>query len=140
MSNIRNIDREILEELKKNARASFVEIGKKLGITEGTVRYRVNSLMKKGIIKKFTIETYEEGISSIAMIRLVPQADIHQIYPKIMKINGVERIFEVTGDFDMIILIRTSDSKNLNKILDDIRATDGIVSTISYVVLQEHSR
>lgn len=133
-----DIDRKILEELKKNARVSFVEIGRKLGITEGTVRYRVSSLMKKGVIKKFTVETYEEGIRSIVMVRLVPQADIHQIYSKIMEIRGVERVYEVAGDFDMVILVRASDSKNLNKILDAVRAVNGIVLTRSYVVLQEH--
>ena len=50
------IDEKIIEALKKDARESFVEIGKKLKLSESAVRRRVKNLVDGGTIKKFTIE------------------------------------------------------------------------------------
>ncbi|HDN62475.1 MAG TPA: AsnC family transcriptional regulator, partial [Candidatus Bathyarchaeota archaeon] len=44
------IDRKILKLLKENARRSYVEIGKIVGLTEGAVRRRVKKLIDEGRI------------------------------------------------------------------------------------------
>ncbi|MDE1873516.1 MAG: Lrp/AsnC family transcriptional regulator [Candidatus Micrarchaeota archaeon] len=48
-------DKLILQLLNENSRASYREIGEKLGINEDTVRYRVFKLVRGGIILRFTI-------------------------------------------------------------------------------------
>ncbi len=48
-------DRLILQLLNENARTSYREMSKKLGINEDTIRYRVFRLIRKGIIRRFTI-------------------------------------------------------------------------------------
>lgn len=50
------IDRKILLELDTNARESFSIIGKKMGIGKNNVQYRVNKLIKDGVIKKFVVQ------------------------------------------------------------------------------------
>ena len=50
------IDDEILKILKDDSRESFVDIGKKLKLSESAVRRRVKNLSDAKIIKKFTIE------------------------------------------------------------------------------------
>jgi len=47
---IDNMDKEILLELSNNARKSFTEIGKKVGLSYWAVSQRYKNLMKKGII------------------------------------------------------------------------------------------
>ena len=49
-------DRKIILELDTNARATFSEIGKKLGIGKNNVQYRVKRLLEGGIIKKFVTQ------------------------------------------------------------------------------------
>ena len=50
-------DRRILELLEQNSRISNTEISRRVGVSEGTVRRRINDLIDNGIIIRFTIET-----------------------------------------------------------------------------------
>ena len=50
-------DRRILELLEQNSRISNTEISRRIGVSEGTVRRRINDLVDNGIIIRFTIET-----------------------------------------------------------------------------------
>lgn len=56
MIKLDKIDRKIILELDTNARATFNEIGKKLGIGKNNVQYRVNRLVKEEVIKKFVTQ------------------------------------------------------------------------------------
>ena len=51
-----NTDQKIIEYLKEDSRESFVDIGKKLKLSESAVRRRVKNLVTNGTIKKFTLE------------------------------------------------------------------------------------
>ena len=51
-----DVDLRIIDLLKQNSRMSFIEIGKRVGLSEGAVRRRVKLLVEKGVIKRFTIE------------------------------------------------------------------------------------
>ncbi|MDH3823522.1 MAG: AsnC family transcriptional regulator, partial [Nitrosopumilus sp.] len=55
------IDEKIIGYLKEDSRGSFVDIGKKLKLSESAVRRRVKNLIENGTIKKFTLELGEEN-------------------------------------------------------------------------------
>jgi len=54
-NNMDDIDLEILKILKDDARVKYVDIAKKVGLTEGAVRRRIKKLLSEGIRNKFTI-------------------------------------------------------------------------------------
>src|SRR3989338_10487289 len=56
MRKLDQIDRKVILELDTNARATFKEIGKKLGIGKNNVQYRVKRLLEDGVIKKFVTQ------------------------------------------------------------------------------------
>ena len=58
------IDEKITGYLKENSRESFVDIGKKLKLSESAIRRRVKNLVDSGTIKKFTLELGEENFTS----------------------------------------------------------------------------
>jgi len=70
------IDRGILERLRENARTTFVEIGKALGVSDATIYNRVKRLTEMGVVKKFTIEVDEaaigRGTSGFILISVKP--------------------------------------------------------------------
>ena len=53
MNSIDLKDRKILYELDKNARISYAQIGKKVGLSTEVVHYRVKRLEEKGIITNY---------------------------------------------------------------------------------------
>jgi len=132
------IDRRIIEILRKNGRMPFTKLAERLGITEGAVRHRVKSLTARGIIKRFTLEISEEGTTTLIGMKTNPKINLQELCSKILKIKEVERVFEITGDLDLIAIVRSTNPQNLNRIVDSLRSIPGVTSTISYLVLKEY--
>ena len=72
MKTLDRIDKGLLKILQDDARITYAEIAKKLGIAESTVRFRVKRLVDRGIITRFTalINPRKAGFS-IALIAMV---------------------------------------------------------------------
>jgi Lrp/AsnC family transcriptional regulator of lysine biosynthesis len=132
---MKDIDDDILKELTINARKPFLQIAKKLKVSEGTIRKRVNKLHQNGVIKKFTIVRSNETYVIVG-VQTNPQFPTTKIVQQISR-YGVNRIFEVTGRFDAICLITTDTMEKTNEILEKIRTTEGIVHTETFTVLKE---
>jgi DNA-binding Lrp family transcriptional regulator len=58
-------DKLILKTLNQNARMGYRELGKLTGINEDTIRYRVFKLVKKGMVRRFTIAVQNPGRGSL---------------------------------------------------------------------------
>ena len=57
-------DKRILELLTINGRMSYVDIGKELGLSRVAIRERVNQLIEKGIIEKFSVVINSEKVGN----------------------------------------------------------------------------
>jgi DNA-binding Lrp family transcriptional regulator len=128
------IDQRIISALKANSRTSFVKIAKPLGLTEGAVRARVKKLVKEGAIKRFTIDIKDEihAIVFVAISRSIPTTDIAD---KIRKL-GIERVYEVSGNYDIICFVGEEQVDKVNSIVEKIRSLDGVTDTYTNMVLK----
>jgi Lrp/AsnC family transcriptional regulator for asnA, asnC and gidA len=130
------MDEEILAILKKDARESYVNIASKLNTSEGTIRGRVKKLVEQGVITRFTIRTKGKNVKALIAI----QMDINAENPKahtITEIEGVEMVYEVSGDNDLIALVDVMSTEDLNEIIEDIRNL-GVKATRTMLILKEH--
>ena len=58
-NNLDTKDMKILSELDKNARLSNIQIGKKVGLSKEVVKYRIDNMIKRGVIIRFhTVVNY----------------------------------------------------------------------------------
>jgi DNA-binding Lrp family transcriptional regulator len=131
------IDEKILKLLKDHARMTYVEIGEQVNLSEGAVRNRVQSLVSNGIIKKFTIEVANTSkIRSLTMISVEPSTPTFAVSKEVQKLIGVERIYEVTGEYDIITVVSHQNIEGINQCIEDIRKVKGVVKTNSVIVLR----
>lgn len=134
---IDEIDEKILEILDENARATYVEIGERVGLSEGAVRNRVQSLLGSGIIRKFTIEVSPtvrvRGLISISVEPSTPTSDISV---KVHDMDEVERIYEVTGEYDIVAVVASMNIDGVNACIEKIRSIKGVVQTNTMIVLR----
>ena len=130
-----SLDESIIKLLKHNSRTPFLEIGKKLKVSEGTIRKRVNQLIKNNVIKQFTIKT--DYPKAIIGIETNPIIKTEKIVHKIKKL-GIEEVYEVTGRFDIVCILTTTNHEELNKILEKIRTLEHIKHTETFTVLKEN--
>jgi DNA-binding Lrp family transcriptional regulator len=127
-------DQEIIKSLKSNSRDSFVGIGKRLGITEGAVRQRVAKLQKAGIIKRFTVETTSD-VRAIIFIGTSNHVPTSRIADGIRKL-GIDKIYEVSGNFDIICFAEGDSLAEINSTVEAIRKMDGVLDTTTTMVLK----
>lgn len=125
------IDLEILEALKKDSRAKYVEIAEIVGLTEGAVRRRVKKMVEQGIIRKFTIETKSE-FEAVILIKTDP-TQTRNVALRIKDFS--EKVFEVSGEYDIAAWIQAYTIKKLNEKVDEIRNLPSVLETSTLVKL-----
>jgi len=129
------LDRRIIEILTKDARTPYTDIAKQLGVSEATIRKRVNKLIKGGVIKRFTVEIGESGMKAIVLVKVKQGYNIPDVAKTISKIRDVVKACEVTGEYDVVVEIASPDTISLNQSIEEIRGIEGVGGTLSMIIL-----
>ena len=132
------VDEKIIEYLKENSRESFVDIGKKLKLSESAVRRRVKNLLGSGTIKKFTLELGEENATSaIVLVSVDSATDTSKVSLKLVKLEGVKTVYEITGQYDITVIISAATIAEINNSIDALRKIPGVVDTNTVIILKK---
>ena len=134
---IDQIDEKIIAILRDDSRRSFVEIAKVVNLSEAAIRRRVSNLIKSGVISKFTIETnVGPQANAISLLSVNPSYPTSDISGRLRKVKGVNSIFEITGEYDIAVIVSGSNIAEINGTIDEIRKLSGIDDTNTVVVLK----
>jgi DNA-binding Lrp family transcriptional regulator len=137
LSMVDEIDEKILGLLEENARMSYVEIGNSVGLSEGAVRNRIQSLVNDDVIKKFTIEkSTSHGVRALTMLSVNPSVPTYEVSKMVSELDGVERIYEVTGEYDIVLVSSSPNIDGINLCIEDIRKIPGVEKTNTIIVLR----
>lgn len=130
-------DRKILRILKDDGRAGYGEIGVQIGLSEGAVRKRIKTLTEMGVIRKFTLKIgIAEGAEAVTLLATNPSCPTQEVSSKIREIPGVETLYEVTGEYDIVAVISGMSVAEVNECIEKIRRVDGIMKTNTMIVLR----
>ncbi len=131
------IDERIIEFLRNDSRESFVDIGKKLKLSESAVRRRVKNLVDSGTIKKFTVEVGDSNsTSAIVLISVDSAMDTSKVSSKIIKLEGVKTVYEITGQYDITVIISAPSINDINTCIDALRKIPGVTDSNSVIILR----
>ena len=131
------IDEKIMDFLRNDSRESFVDIGKKLKLSESAVRRRVKNLVENGTIKKFTIEMGDSNsTSAIVLISVDSATDTSKVSTKLTKLEGVKTVYEITGQYDISVIIRAPNITEINSCIDSLRKIPGVVDSNTVIILR----
>lgn len=126
------VDRKIVERLRDNARMTFVDIGKALGVSDATVYNRVKRLMEMGVIKKFTIEVDETAVgkrvSGFIMVNVKP-GSVKDVSKQLAEIERVSEVHEVHGSEDLIVKVGAKNLGRLRSVILKVRGIPDVVET-----------
>ena len=134
-----DFDEKILEVLKEDGRASHIEIGKKVGLSEGAVRKRIKAMVDSGVISKFTIQLgFMKGAKAVALVSVDPQIPTSEVSKNLKKkIPGIEVVYEVTGQYDIAAIISTLNIAEVNHCVEEIRTVSGVANTNTMIILRQ---
>jgi len=130
-------DREIIKILKGDGRATYSDIGKKVGLSEGAVRKRIKALVDSGVIKRFTVKVgLTEGAEAIALLSINPSFPTSDVSKVLRKFHNVETVYEITGQYDIAVIISGLSIAEVDECVEKIRRVDGVVNTNTMIILR----
>lgn len=130
-------DREILDFLEEDGRASYTNIAESIGVSEGTVRNRVERMEKEGIIDKFTVEVSTDSeVKAFVHVNVSTSVNFESLTEELPE--DIE-VSEVAGDIDLIVKISRRTADEVNNVVDSIRSLEGVEDTRTYMVLSDHT-
>ena len=135
------LDMKLLFELTKDGSISVPTLSKKLEINASVLYSRIKRLVKKKLIKKFTIVIDDSllgiGVKASVGINRDPKFK-DTIHEKMMGTPEVTSISEVTGRFDIIITVYAENLEYLHSVvIEKIGKIEGIQNTETFVELQK---
>lgn len=134
-----DLDREILRMLVLNSRMSYRRIAVRLGVSPATVLVRLRKLRKKGIIKGFTVDLDPEKLGFNVQAYMFVKTDpkkTRSVLLRLSRMNNIVEMYEVTGDYHLLLKIWAEDQKALANIIDQVRLIDGVTNTSTILVLR----
>jgi DNA-binding Lrp family transcriptional regulator len=137
-SNVDEVDLKIIEMLERDARTSFREIAKELKISEATVYNRVKRMQEEGIIKGYSVKVDPPklGLDLSAVIGLrVAGGHLVEVEQEISKLKEVCCVYDVTGDYDAVIIARFRSRSDLNKFIKNVLSNPYVERSVTHVVL-----
>ncbi len=132
-------DYKLLELLRRNAREPYSSLARELGLSESAVRKRIARLIKLGVIKRFTIDYDAPGeLTAIILVKTQPPVQTYEVSKRILEHERVDRVYEVTGEYDIVVVARARLIKDINEIIDFIRGIRGVAGTYTMIVLRSY--
>jgi Lrp/AsnC family transcriptional regulator of lysine biosynthesis len=89
------------------------------------------------VIRKFTVKIgVAEGAEAITLLAANPSFPTHVVSERIRAIPNVETTYEVTGQYDIVVVISGMNVTEVNECIERIRNVEGIMKTNTMVVLR----
>ncbi len=132
-----DLDREILDILRRDARTPYTEIADQVGTSEGTIRNRVERMVDSGVIERFTIATRTGNVK--AMIEISVDVDVHTggLTEQLAEWERVDFVWQVSGEEDIVLVVDAADTNDLNNLISRARELDEVMSTKTRLILDE---
>ncbi|MEM3427801.1 MAG: Lrp/AsnC family transcriptional regulator [Nitrososphaerales archaeon] len=144
MGKIDDIDMKILKELVSDASLSVPKLSKKINVNPSVVYSRIKRLVKRGLIKKFTVVVNEEllGYNVDAIVGAnVDSKYRSNVMEQLLELDQVRTVHEVTGRFDLLIFVKTRNLDELHNLISNkFAAIEGITHTETFVEMSSRSR
>jgi DNA-binding Lrp family transcriptional regulator len=135
------IDRKILGELTADGRMSMRTLAERLHISRANAYARVERLRAANVIRGFRadIDPVAAGLGTSAYVTVnLRQTEWRVVREKLRALPGVVHVALVGGEFDAILLVRTTDNAELGRlVLNVIQDMPGVVNTRTLLVFEE---
>ncbi len=132
------IDKKILNLLLKNATLKYREIAQKLNISTSLAFYRLKKLLNDGTIQRIVpiISDKIAGVDITAIVYVnIEKENLLELERAIAHMRSVCAVYDITGDYDAMIIGKFKNKEGLDHLIKEIRAIKGVTKTNTSLVL-----
>jgi len=133
------VDRSILDALRANARATYAELAREVGLSAPAVHERVGKLEAQGVITGYHAAVAPEALgysmSALVGIFLSDTANPDEVAEQVAGLAAVEDCWFVAGEESFVVKVRVPDVGGLEQAIRALAQLRGVARTRSTVVL-----
>ena len=133
-----DIDKKIIKVLEDDARTSLRKISELVDVSLGTVSNRVKRMEKNGIIRGYSVILDPDKIGwelNVVIGLRIQKGRLIEIQERIAKDSRVHGVYDVTGDFDSMVIAKAKNRKDLGDLSKNVLSIDGVERSITHLVL-----
>lgn len=135
---VSKLEKKILKSLNTDARKSFRKVAQEIGTSSTAVYNNVRKMEKSGLLKGYIPDVDEVmlGFNLIAVIALrISQGMLQKVYDKIADYPPVKIIFDITGEWDSLLVCYFKEREELDYFLKNKLSVPHIERVVTHVVL-----
>jgi DNA-binding Lrp family transcriptional regulator len=132
------LDHQILEELRRDGRASLRAIAETLGVSTTTVSHRVKQMEAEGVIRGYRpiLDYTKLGYRLTAITKIKAKgAKIPEIVSRLVEEETLVDVYEITGDYDVLVIGKYPDEEMMNREIKRLLSHPDIEGTNTSIVL-----
>ena len=131
-----DIDLQILDALQVNARTSFVQLAQSLGVSDTTVRARIDRLVRRfGVRFVVDIDPKELGMLYFYLGVRVQGPAMTRAVHRMSELPEIIFLGRTVGGYDLLAEMVCRDNSHMVRMLDEIRSIAGVTQVDTYTVL-----
>lgn len=134
-----DIDRAILELLRRDARQTISDIAVEVNLTAAPVRRRIDRLERLGVIAGYTVvldhSRMGPTMEAFTELRLAGAADVEEVLAAVRRVPEVAAVYTTAGDPDALVHVRVDDVQNLRRVIADLRHSGLVTGTKTLMVV-----
>src|ERR1041384_6199169 len=144
MGRIDDLDVRILSELAKDASISVPKLSKKINVNSSVVYSRIKRLVKRSLIKKFTIVINDEalGFNVKALTGVNMDSKLRDnVLNELFRIPGVIEVSDVTGRFDILVTMNSHSLDEMHQLISErVGRIEGVQKTETLIPMRKTTR
>jgi len=130
MTELDDIDRKMIELLRKDGRRTAPQLAADLGIGRATAYTRFDRLVSDGILRGFTavVDPKAIGLDVAALVLVnVEQGSWRTVHQRLAELPGTEWVGITAGQFDYAMIVRAASLDNLRDVtLQRLQEVEGV--------------
>jgi len=131
--------RQIIAMLQRDGRYPNTVIARSLGISETSVRARIQTLTSSGVLQIVGLtDPGNMGFGVMAMIGVQAGNDLNRIADLVSTWPETTYVVISAGSFDLLVELVCTDNNDLLRVVERLRAVDGVRSTESFIYISRH--
>ncbi len=134
-----DVDRRLVGALRDNARASYAELGRLVGLSGPSVQERVRRLEERGVLTGYRAVVAPSAlgldVTSLIGLLLSDGADQGAVVERLAQVREIEDCWYIAGDESYVIKVRVRSVDALEDLLGRLLRVEGISRTRTTLVL-----
>jgi Lrp/AsnC family transcriptional regulator, leucine-responsive regulatory protein len=134
-----SIDRALIELLRGNARLSYAELARQVGLSAPAVHERVGRLESSGVIRAYRADVAPDliGLGVTAIIGVVQESghETEDVIAALRELPEIESCYFTAGEESFLLTVRVGTIAELEQLIVRLNRIPGVASTRTSIAL-----